>query len=127
LIRRDGHSFSIWGAGNTADRETRFGERALELEVSQVIGRMPFLRLTVPDDAGPNSLRGFIERNAIALLSNYNRTALDPPSLHWLGHHSDRERVKNSGLWNQNHVNERHDHAFLHTLDQLVSATAAAA
>ncbi len=126
LIRRDGHSFSTWGAGNTADRETRFGERALELEVSQVIGRMPFLWLTVPDDAGPDSLRGSIERNAIALLSNYNRPALDPPSLRWLGQHSDRERVRNSGMWNQNHVNERHDHEFLHTLNQLVSATAAA-
>jgi hypothetical protein len=124
LIRRDGHSFPTWGAGNTADREIRFGERALECEVSQVIGRMPFLWLTVPDDAGPDSLRGFIERYAIALLSNYKRTALDPPSPHWLGHHSDRVRVRNSGLWDQNHVDERHDPAFLRTLDRLVSATA---
>jgi hypothetical protein len=127
LIRRDGHSFPTWGAANTADRETRVGERALELEVSQVIGSMPFLWLAVPDVAGPESLRGSIERNAIALLSNYNRPLLDPPSPHWLGRQSDRERVRNSGLWNQNHVDELHDRAFLLTLDRLVSATAVAA
>jgi hypothetical protein len=124
LIRRDGHSFPTWGAGNTAGRETRGGERALEVEVSQVIGGMPFLWLAVPDDAGPDSLRGYIERNAIALLSNYNKPPLDPSSPHWLGRHADRERVRHSGLWNQRHVDERYDPAFLRSLEQLVSAKA---
>ena len=32
---------------------------------------MPFLWLEVPDPPGPDSLRGYIERNAIVLLSNY--------------------------------------------------------
>jgi hypothetical protein len=127
LMQRDGHSFPTWGTGNTADQETRFGERVLELEVSQVIGSMSFLWLAVPDDAGSDSLRGPIERNAIALLSNYDRPPLDPPSPHWLGHHSDRERVRRSGLWNQNHVDEHHDPGFLHTLDRLASAMAATA
>ena len=126
-MQRDGHSFPTWGTGNTADQETRLGERVLELEVSQVIGSMPFLWLAVPDDAGSDSLRGPIERNAIALLSNYDRPPLDPLSPHWLGHHSDRERVRRSCLWNQNHVDEHHDPGFLRTLDRLPSAMAATA
>jgi hypothetical protein len=87
---------------------------------------MPFLWLSIEDDAEPESLRGFIERNSIALLSNANKPSLDPPSPGWLGHHSDRERVRQSGLWNQNHVDESYDPAFLLKLDQLVSATGGA-
>ena len=30
-------------------------------------------------------MRGYIERNAIALLSNYGKPAIDPPSPGWLG------------------------------------------
>jgi hypothetical protein len=126
LIRRDGINFPTWGDGNTAVRDVRLGERALECEVSRVIGKMPFLWLPIEDDAGPESLRGYIERNSIALLSNYNTPRLDPPSPDWLGHHSDRERVRKSGLWNQNHVDENYDPAFLLKFEQLVSRTVAA-
>jgi hypothetical protein len=59
-------------------------------------------------------------------LSNFNKLSLDPPSRSWLGHHSDRQRVRISGLWNQNHVDETYDPAFLDKLDQLVLATAGA-
>jgi hypothetical protein len=82
---------------------------------------MRFLWLAIEDEAGPDSRRGYIERNSIALLSHYNKPALDPPSQGWLGHHSDRERVRKSGLWNQNHVEEAYDPAFLDALDRLVS------
>jgi hypothetical protein len=61
-----------------------------------------------------------IERNSIALLSNYNKPHLDPPSQGWLGRHSDREKVRTSGLWNSNHVDESYDPAFLNELDRLV-------
>ena len=121
MIRRDGFNFPTWGEGNTAAREVRLAERDLEREVSLAIGKMPFLWLSVEDDAGPDSLRGAIERNSIALLSNYNKPFLDPPSSGWLGHYSDRERVRKSGLWNHNHVDESYDSAFLHTLNELVS------
>jgi hypothetical protein len=105
----------------------RNSERPLEREVSQVVGDMPFVWLSIEDDAGPQSLRGYIERNSIALLSNYNKPPLDRPSQRWLGHHSDRERVRKSGLWNQNHVEESYDPVFLHQFDQLVLATGGAA
>jgi hypothetical protein len=45
----------------------------------------------------------------------------------WLGHHSDRARVRKSGLWNQNHVEEAYDPAFLDNLNRLVSNVKAAA
>jgi hypothetical protein len=54
-------------------------------------------------------------------LSNFNRPVLDAPSKAWLGHHSNRERVKKSGLWNQNHVEEAYEAVFLDILDRLVS------
>jgi len=126
LIRRDGHSFPTWGDGSTASRTVRDGERALECEVNRVIGNMPFLWIAIDDDAGPHSVRGFIERNAIALLSNYGKPPLDPPSPGWLGSHSDRERVRNSGLWNSKHVEESYDTAFLDELDRLIPAAGGA-
>ena len=119
-MERDDLTCSSWGKGNNAPREVKLGERALEQEVSAVIGAMPFLWLAVNDEPGPDSLRGYIERNAIALLSNYGREPIDPPSPQWLGHHSDREKVRQSGLWNNNHVDESHDPAFLDTLQRLI-------
>jgi hypothetical protein len=83
---------------------------------------MPFLWLAVEDEAGPESQRGYIERNSIALLSNYNRAPLDPPSPGWLGFHCNREKVRNSGLWNSSHVDETYDPEFLDEVDRLVSA-----
>ena len=126
LIERNGYSYPTWGHGNSAPRETTEGERPLEREVSAVIGAMSFLWLAVNDDPGPYSLRGYIERNAIALLSNYERAPIDPPSSEWLGHYSDREKVRQSGLWNNNHVDESYDPAFLDTLQQLIERMGAA-
>jgi hypothetical protein len=125
LIGRDRGRYEFpasWGQGNTAKKAVRDGEHTLEQAVSEVICKMPFLWIAVGDDAGPGSLRGFIERNAIALLSNYNKPSLDPPSPTWLGRHCDRERVQISGLWNSNHVDEDYDPLFLDQLDCLVSA-----
>jgi hypothetical protein len=121
LIKRDRLTFPTWGKGNTADRDVRHGELDLERQVSQVIGNMRFMWLAIEDQAGPDSHRGFVERNSIALLSNYDKPALDPPSSAWLGHYCDRERVRASGLWNQNHVGETYDPVFLDTLARLVS------
>ena len=81
---------------------------------------MSFLWLAVNDAPGPASLRGYIERNAIALLSNYRKKALDPTSSSWLGHFCNRDLVRTSGLWNQNHVVERYDPEFLDTLERFI-------
>ena len=122
---------STWGIGGDPgaaarklgmDRASvRDGEVDLERRVSAYIGRMPFLWLNVDDGPGPNSQRNLIERNAIALLSHARTPAADAPSSRWLGAFSDRERVRTSGLWNNNHVEENYDASFLDAMENLVS------
>ncbi len=120
LIKRNGREYKRWGKGSSAPREVRQGEEPLEQAVSKVIGAMPFLWVAIDDEPGPDSRRGYIERNAIALLSNYGKQPLDLPSGDWLGGYCNRERVRTSGLWNQNHVDEQYDPAFLDTLKDLI-------
>jgi hypothetical protein len=122
MMSRDGRAVPSWGRGNTATSAIVAAEDAFECDVSVVIRQMPFLWLRIDDDPGPHSLRGTIERNSIALLSNYRKPELDPPSALWLGRHSDREKVRECGLWNSNHVDESYDPAFLDKLNNLVSA-----
>src|SRR3954471_20035208 len=109
IMTRQGHDCRTWGEGDNAPAEVRAGELALEREVTTIIGAMSFLWLAIDDEPGAKSLRGYIERNAIALLSNFQKEPLDPPSAGWLGHLCNRERVRKSGIWNQNHVEEAYD------------------
>lgn len=131
LARRDGIRLPpSWGVGSDpgaaakrlgADRaNVKRAEADLETRVSRYIGAMPFLWLDVGDAPGPASDRGVIERNAIALLSGYREPAPDPPSSEWLGHFSDRERVRRSGLWNNNHVDEAYDPSFLDAMERRI-------
>src|SRR5206468_1683096 len=103
--------------------DVRERERALEVKVSEYIRALPFLFVAVEDEPDPASLRGVIERNSIALLSNYQRGALDPASSMWLGAQLGRDRVRMSGLWNNNHVNEEYDPAYLDLLERVCSNT----
>lgn len=95
-------------------------EANLEACVSKHIRNMPFVVLRVGDPPGPNSVRGFIERNAIALLSGWLEPAIDLPSWDWLGRHSDRERVRRSGLWNNEHVDGACNLSFLDIMEEMI-------
>lgn len=120
-----------WGVGSDAgaaarklglDRATvRRDEADLERRVSECIGQMPLLWLGVDDPPGPASMRGVIERNAIALLSHARTSAVDSPSDRWMGAYSDREMVRASGLWNNHHVADPYDPSFLDEMGALVS------
>lgn len=121
LIERDGFDYPTWNLyRSTAPPEVRECERPLEVQVSAVIGKMPFLWLAIGDPSGPGSMRGYIERNTIALLSNHGKMPIDPPSSSWLGYHCDREKMRTSGLWNTNHVDEPYDSSYLDTLANLI-------
>ena len=120
LMERDGLSYPTWGKGSSAARDITEAELSMEKNVSSVVGDMPFLWLSIEDEAGPESLRGTIERNSIALLSNFEKTPVNPPSENWLGHFSNRERVRKSGLWNSNHVGEDYDPSFLTVLEHQI-------
>jgi hypothetical protein len=95
-------------------------EAPVEQAVSRYLALMPFLWLDINDEPGPNSLRRAIEQNAIALLTNYGRMPLDPPSPGWLGHASDRPLVRGSGLWNQRHVDETYDPTFIDVFEKAI-------
>lgn len=112
-----------WEGDRHASAETRQLEVSLEIAVSEYIRAMPFLWLSVYDAPGPESLRGYIERNSIALLSNYNTpdSPIDLSNHDWLGRWSNRDVIRRSGLWNVNHVTEFYEHDFLSQLDMLVS------
>ena len=122
-----------WGTGADPGKAARrFGlasradvkdaEADLEGRVSAYIGQMPFLWLGIADAPNPRSARGRIERHAIALLSHARVPAADRPSANWLGAHSDRLRVRKSGLWNNNHVDRGSEAAFLSEMAALVEA-----
>ena len=131
LARRQGTAPPrSWGIGSdrgSASRRLELGresikcsELALEVRVSDYIGAMPFLWLDIDDEPGPTSDRGLVERNAIGLLSASTSPAPDTASAGWLGQFSDRARVRGSGLWNSNHVDESYVPSFLDTLDEYV-------
>ena len=68
LVERDGFDCPTWdNRRGTAPTDIREREQALERAVSKVIGNMPLLWLAIEDEPQPGSLRGYIERNAIAL------------------------------------------------------------
>jgi hypothetical protein len=118
LLARDGLSLSTWGGGTSASKEIRLVEADHEGRVSEHIGRMSVLWLDILDDPGPKSVRSSIERNAISLLSNRLHPT-DAPNATWLGRHSPDERIRRSGLWNLDHVNDSHDVAFLELMGKL--------
>ena len=133
LSRRDNIPLpTTWGVGGSFSgavrrlevdgAEARAAEAAIEAGVSEYIGRMEVLWLEVDDAPGPDSRRGLIERNAIAMLSAYSGRGSDGPSGDWLGRYSDRERVRLSGLWNSNHVDEPYSPSFLEEMEVRVNA-----
>jgi hypothetical protein len=63
-----------------------------------------------------------IEANAIGLLSNRDRAPIDPPTPEWLGNFSPHPAIRASGLWNVQHVDERHDPVFLDLFERYVGS-----
>ncbi len=100
-------------------------EGPVEAAVSAYLGRFPFLWLLIEDEPGPYSLRGFIERNVIALASGLHEPVVDPSSPSWLGLSLGRDKVRRSGLWNQRHVDEDYTPGFLDVLEAAIKRAAA--
>lgn len=122
MIKRNGleNEFPHWGEGYSASRDIKEGEHEMELRVSSYIRELPFLWLKVNDEPSPDSDRGYIERNSIALISNYRKDPIDPRDEGWLGYHSPKEKIKRSGLWNSDHVTERYDPNFLDVMEEYI-------
>lgn len=125
LINKHGlhDDYPDWGDGSTAKRELRLSELDMEQRVSEYIRDLPFLWLNVDDEPSADSDRAYLERNTIALLSNYQKQSLDPQPTEWLGTHSRSQEIQESGLWNVNHVEESYDPAFLDLFEEQVRET----
>ncbi len=120
LINQGHLDYPTWSHGSSGSPEARTAEYPLEVMVSDHIRSMPFLWLKVDDEPSPDSMRKYIEKNSIALLSNHERQPVDSPSPDWLGHYCSNPAVRASGMWNVDHVTEGYDPAFLETLAVLV-------
>ena len=135
LLESAGKQQASWGlAGSRGAAAGRLGrssellaeeERPIEARVSEHLGRMRLLVLAIDDAPGPQSLRAYIERHSIALLSNLGHPALDAPTSSWLGASSKRWKVRESGLWNQDHVDAQYEPPFLDVLHRLVGSSRA--
>ena len=124
IQRHDLHDeYSYWGNGSSAGRDRRLSEHDLEQQVSEYIRDLPFLWIRVDDEAGPESDRAYVERNAIALVSNFRKDTYDRRGDDWLGRESLSHEIRESGLWNINHVEEDYDPAFLGRLADAVTKT----
>jgi hypothetical protein len=117
ILNRSGGALHCptWGQGSSASREIRASEGHVESVVSDYIREMQVICLEVPDEPGPESLRGFIERNAIGLLAGQ-----EPASPQWLGFESGHDRLINSFLWNVNHTDEPSTNGFLDFLEDYI-------
>ena len=132
LIRSGLGPMPTWAVGDSAGRAGRLHkldagtilarERELEAAVSRYIGDLSVVWLPMADTEESRRERAYLECNAIALLSNFERTEIDNPSATWLAHHSQRERVRRSGLWNNQHVEKTHHTGFLRELRRLAGA-----
>jgi hypothetical protein len=115
-------STPTWGNGQTAAAEIRCSEAALEKVVSDYIGRMSLLWISIADEPRASSDRAFIEQNSIALLSG-KTGPIDRATQNWLGTWSAREAIRKSGLWNVNYVEDDYDPRFLETMAVYVDVT----
>jgi hypothetical protein len=124
-LRRPELAIATWGQGHSASAAVRQAELALEQAVSEYIGAMPFVWLAIDDEPSKESERAYIERNAVALLSNATAPmgeVLDAASPEWLGAMSGHLDVRRSGLWNSRDVMASYDSAFLQAFSRLVKS-----
>lgn len=110
-----------WGIGNSAPRDIRHLEQGIEQDVTQYIGKMPFVFVSIDDEPGAESRRKYIERNSIGLLSVLNGCP-DVPSSNWLGLSCIQHEIRESGLWNSDHVRDQYNPAFLNELAHYIDS-----
>ena len=84
---------------------------------------IPLAQLLLDDEPSADSDRAYLEQNAIALLSNYQEQSIDPRDDGWLGQYSQSREIRESGLWNVNHVGERYDSGFLDLFENAIADT----
>lgn len=110
-----------WGRKSSAAQAARHDEAEVERRASAYIGQMSVLWVSADDEPASTSERGLIETGAIGQLRALSNPDPDPPSATWLGRHSTRAAVRESGLWNVNHVAGPVDNGVLPVLERRVA------
>lgn len=105
-----------------ASKGERLTEKKLEVLVSKYVGNMQMLWLEVEDKPSRESARGYIEANSIALLSHESSES-GASSKSWLGRFSPVQVIRDSGLWNIQHVGALYDRGFIRVLERYVHYT----
>ena len=122
ILKRTGVDLPSWGTGLARGSGVPEAEVEHERRVSRYLAELHVVTLGIADEPGPTSLRGYVERNAIALLASAGGE-VDPPSPNWLGRSARTEAIVTSGLWNVNHVDESVDVRFVDQLEALVRSS----
>lgn len=122
MLLREHVSCPTWGDKSSASRDIKSKETEIERAVSEYIRSHLVLWVSVPDEPSSDSRRCYVERNAIALLSQRLKP-IDPPSAAWLGRSSPDKRIVQSGLWNLQHIEASCDDAFLPEFEAIVDDT----
>lgn len=122
IARGDVVPVDTWGQRSSAPRDVREAEAAIEQAVSAHLGAMTVLWVPVDDEPGASSDRGRIEAGAIAVLSHRSNPSADPPTPGWLGNYAARPAIRESGLWNVNHVDGPLTREFLPALARWIAA-----
>jgi hypothetical protein len=120
MLRKEGLTEPTTWIDSNASREVRDLEADMERRVSEYLGSMSVLWLAVDDPPSTKSDRATIERNAIGMLTKRD-AVFDSPSANWLGHHSLKEEIRTSGLWNVNHVGAYYESDFLKILERCIA------
>lgn len=121
--RHDLHDdYPEWGDGSSVGRDLRLEELEMERRVVDYFRELPFLWVDV-DEPDHESDWAHLERNAIALVSNFGEASIDPRSNRWFGNDSPSQKIRESGLWNVDHVDESYDPAFHDQFDETIEET----
>ena len=122
IIEKKGLCCDTWGKGQSASKEVREKEQYIERMVSEYIGNLGIVVLEVDDLPSKTSMRAFVEKNSIALLSSINYS-YNFPTLNWLGNYSTRLEIAYSGLWNINYVRDDYDNNLLCVFEKYANET----
>ena len=108
LLYKDELIYPYWGdKSKKSDKPIKLSEKSLEKLVSTYLHTLTFTVLEIPGPSSKDNDRAFIEKNSIALLSNYDRPIIDKCSKNWLGLYSKDNEIINSGLWNSDCVERK--------------------
>lgn len=111
---KDSRAAKTWGSkSRPTEAGSRDAEKIIELAISEYLGRMHFVVLSVDEPSDTNTGRRIIEQQSPGLLSAGLANGIESASSNWLGRWSPHPVIQKSGLWNVDHVGGEYEACFL--------------